>query len=446
LENVRVEKENLNKKLVVSDQLSQRLQNERLDFEASYKSQLVQKQDEIQNLNTNLYHLRIDFDALNIENQQLRQIATDYEQLKSTHDELSQHYETLYQQASDIVSGNQILNNQVATNAQQISQLEEIVEEYQLKVDHLVNCNSELNMQKINLDMKLAEVEAKCERYEYDLKDLEGLKDAKDEVEKLMKRFKELESELEEKNELIEQLNQAKEYLVENNSKLLTNNIKIQLFVESMGLNLEHMEANASVKEYEFLRNQFKEAQAEISELKFKNKEIEMNSSLLSDKIAKKEREVKELYSKLSDLQGELNIFRERLESQFEKSTQTEKEATEIDQLKATSLQNSDEFIAQLQFNFNEVQTENENLTEEINELKTKLIDLSRVENDYKEIKACLRETEEKLSNTEFTNAKLKAKLKQYIKQKKQMDETEDKTGKTGELVSFNKYFSYFMV
>jgi chromosome segregation ATPase len=255
---VRVEKENLNRKFLASDQLSQRLQSERADFESTYTNQLHIKQTEIHQLYTDMCQLRTEFDSLSLDNEQLRQVAVEHEKLKSTHEELSQHYETLYQQASDIVSGNQILNSQVATNAQQISQLEDIVDEYQLKVDHLVNCNSELNTQKINLDMKLAEVEAKCERYEYDLRDLEGLKSARDAMEKLQERFRELESELIERNELIEQLNQAKEYLVENNSKLLTNNIKIQLFVESMGLDLEHLDTNASVKEYEFLRNQFK--------------------------------------------------------------------------------------------------------------------------------------------------------------------------------------------
>ncbi len=149
-----------------------------------------------------------------------------------------------------------------------------------------------------------------------------------------------------------------------------------------------------------------------------------MNSSLLSDKIAKKERELKELHSRLAEIQAELRTFQARLDSQVEKDTQTD-ETTET-QLTTTS-KKDDDFIAQLQFNFNELQTENDGLTEVVNELKAKLMDLGRVENDFKELKTCLRETEEKLSGSEFTNAKLKAKLKQYIRQKKQMDETAEK-------------------
>lgn len=195
----------------------------------------------------------------------------------------------------------------------QIAQLEEIVEEYQLKLDHLGHCNSELNTQKINLDMKLAEMEAKLENYELDLKDLQLLKNNKIEIEKLQKRFKELEIDLQEKNDLIEQLNQAKEYLVENNSKLLTHNIKIQLFVESMGLDLENMESNASVREYEFLRNQFKESQVEINELKAKNEKIVHSSSVLAEKIGAKERELSDLQCKFHELNSEMSLLRARV-------------------------------------------------------------------------------------------------------------------------------------
>lgn len=258
LENTRVEKENLNKKLLTVDQLNHRLTSERGDLEQSYQSQLNYKQNEILELTNGHMLLRNDYERIYAENEKFMIMRVEYEELQQKHSDLTQHYEQLYTNASDIVTGNNMLNEQVTANASQIEQLEEIVEDYRLKVDHLGHCNSELNTQKINLDMKLAEVEAKMEKYEFDLKDLDSLKSSKVEMEKLMKQFKELESELIEKNELIEQLNQAKEYLVENNSRLLTNNIKIQLFVESMGLDLENMEQNSSVKEYEFLRNQFK--------------------------------------------------------------------------------------------------------------------------------------------------------------------------------------------
>lgn len=272
----------------------------------------------------------------------------------------------------------------MAANALQIVQLEEIVEDYQLKVDHLGHCNSQLNTQKIELDMNLAELEAKLETYEHSLKELESLKGSKQEVERLLKVSNELEQELIGKNELLEQLSQAKEYLVENNSKLLTNNIKIQLFVESLGLDLEQLETNASVKEYEFLRSQFRDAQTEIADLKFKNKEIELNSHVLLEKLARKERE-------LGDLQAK-----------FGKEDPIDKE-----------------FVAQLEMSFNALQSENEEVCRELSELKEKLMEMSKLEAGFENSKKDLKISEEKLASVEQTNAKLKAKLKQYIKQKK---------------------------
>ena len=400
------------------------------------------------------------------------------------------------------VKGNQILNEQVSANAMQIAQLEEIVEEYQLKLDHLGHCNSELNTQKINLDMKLAEMEAKCERYEFDLKDLQMLKNSKVEIEKLQKRFKELEIDLQDKNELIEQLNQAKEYLVENNSRLLTHNIKIQLFVESMGLDLENLESNASVKEYEFLRNQFKESQAEINELKAKNKEAVFNANVLADKISSKERELNDLQAKFQELHTELDAFKERVftdaasqwdenevpetvedrqnkqsqedfikQIQFnfsELQNENDELLNEVSELKEklvgledlkrkyetlkheleenevqqkvvdglesetkaelqTIQQNQDDFIKQIQFNFNELQNENDELLNEVSELKERLAGLEAIRNKYEALNQELEENKKQLSSVEQNNAKLKAKLKQYVKQKKQ---TEPEKGK----------------
>ena len=86
---------------------------------------------------------------------------------------------------------------------------------------------------------------------ERELGDMESLREAKLELETCKERLSKVESELEEQRDLVEQLNQAKEFLAENNSKLLTNIIKIQLFVESMGLDQTEIESVPKVKAYE---------------------------------------------------------------------------------------------------------------------------------------------------------------------------------------------------
>lgn len=418
MENTRVEKDNLNKKLLSVDQLNHRLTSERSDLEQTYKTQLNYKQNEIFELTNGHMLLRTDYERIYAENENFKIMRAEYEDLQQKHSDLTQHYEQLYKEASDIVAGNNMLNEQVTANALQIGQLEEIVEDYRLKLDHLGHCNSELNTQKINLDMKLAEMEAKMEKYEFDLKDLDSLKTSKVEMEKLMKQFKELESELLEKNELIEQLNQAKEYLVDNNSRLLTNNIKIQLFVESMGLDLENMEQNASVKEYEFLRNQFKEAQAEIAELNKKNKEIELNSHYLNEQISRKEKDLVDLQAKLNDIEQELREFKDSYLNKIDAQTQSD----DSEEPKAAVSSGNEDFMESIQLNFNELQEENEQLIDQIEKLKQTNEKALAFETQFKRLKDSYDETVEKLTNMEQTNAKLKAKLKQYIKQKKQAE------------------------
>ena len=436
LERTRCEKDNINKKFLNADQLAQRLQLERSEFEANYKRQLEVKQNEVAQLNSQVLELGYELDLLKRENESLLKYQMEYEQLQVNHNQLTEHYEQLYNQASEIVNGNQLLNEQVNSNTMQIAQLEQLIEEYQLKLDHLEQCNSELNTQKINLDMKMAELELKLESNEEDLKQLEDLKVSKQSMEKLMKQFKELETELIEKNELIDQLNQAKEFLVENNSKLLTNNIKIQLFVESMGLDLEHLEANASVKEYEFLRNQFKEAQAEINELKLANKEIEINMHIHRDQIVKKEKECVDLQNKFLLIEDELKNSKTNIldkidaftqlsdESEYEMRGENDllkKELNEAELMHQQAVSGlhktySDQLI-QFEHNFNQIQNENDLLRSEIAALNTKLNTLNDTTTNS-----------DKLNAAEQQIVKLKAKLKQYIKLKQQHDESKLET------------------
>ena len=130
------------------------------------------------------------------------------------------------------------------------------------------------------------------------------MRKVKAEFEELKQKFEELKAELNEKNELIDQLNQAKEFLAENNSKLLTNNIKIQIFLESMGLENHQslIETNLHVKEFDDIKEQLHNVSIELNELKFKFKQAELN-------IIEKDNELIKLNMLLNRLNSKLDAF-----------------------------------------------------------------------------------------------------------------------------------------
>jgi chromosome segregation ATPase len=303
-EQVHMEKENLNKKYINSEQTNQRLQTERIELEVAYKSNIEQKQLEFYDLTTQFLNLKGNYEQLQVENGQLLEMKVHYEQLVLANQQLTQHYEELYAQAGDIVNGNQLLNEQVQNNATQIENYESQINDLNMQIDHLQSCNSDLNTKKINLDLRCQDMEEKLEKTRGDLKELTLLRSSKYQAEKLIQQVKELEVELMEKNELIDQLNQAKEFLVENNSKLLTNNIKIQLFIESMGLDETLIENNAHVKEYDDLRNQFKQVSDQLEEFKHLNRDLEEKISNLKqsqlNELEKREKNIADLNELLS--------------------------------------------------------------------------------------------------------------------------------------------------
>ena len=184
-------------------------------------------------------------------------------------------------------------------------------------------------------------------------------------TEKINQLNKDLELELLEKNELIEQLNQAKDFLAENNSKLLTNNIRIQLFVESMGLDLNSLETNTSVNEYDSLRSEFKEVQFQLNEIRILNQQLEINQQNFKDLISNKETEIKSLLSQLNEMK-----------SKFEALTSIIK----LDASEQTDLvnqeQNYSEQLALYENSFNNIQNENELLSKQLDETRTELNEL----------------------------------------------------------------------
>ncbi len=309
-EQLQIEKENLNKKYVNSDQANQRLQSERVEIESAFKKNIEQKQLELFDLTNQFFNLKGNFEHLQAENGQLLEVKAHYEQLVVSNQQLTLHYEELYAQAGDIVSGNQLLNEQVQNNDIQLRDYESQISDLNMQIDHLQSCNSELNTKKINLDLRCQDMEEKLEKVRGDLKELTQLRSSKQQAEKLSQQVKELEVELMEKNELIDQLNQAKEFLVENNSKLLTNNIKIQLFIESMGFDESLIENNAHVKEYDDLRQQFKQVSEQLDEFKHLNYDLENRISNLKQsqqsELEKREKSIVELNERLNENQNKM--------------------------------------------------------------------------------------------------------------------------------------------
>jgi chromosome segregation ATPase len=334
LEQVRIEKENLNRKYLNSDQINQRLQNERIEIDLNFKRNIDLKQNEISHLNNELNSQREENERLRNENEMLIQSLTEYEQLKLNHDQLTQHYEQLYNQASEIVTGNQVLSEQTQAQTLEIHQLNQLIEDYQLKIDHLEHCNSELNTQKINLDMKLVSIENKLAECECDLRELNILRNSKLDVDKLTQLNKDLKLELTEKNELIEQLNQAKDFLAENNSNLLTNNIRIQLFVESMGLELTSLETSSAVNEYDSLRIECKQIQFQLNEMKTLNQQLEINQQNYKDLINNKELEIKNLISQINSKEDKVDASEQTDENDLVIKKELEQARLEMDQFK----------------------------------------------------------------------------------------------------------------
>ena len=191
-----------------------------------------------------------------------------------------------------------MLNDQVNANKAQIELLESELNDYKLTFETL---------KQFNLEMKTGDLEATIKEQESDLEELAELRVIKDDYIRLGERQKDLEAELAEKTELIEQLNQAKDFLAENNSKLLTNNIKMQLFVETLGFEQQlDIESNSKVREYDQMCEKIKTHEWEMSEVKIKSKQLEIELDELRSQfersLKQKEEEIAELEDKLEKL------------------------------------------------------------------------------------------------------------------------------------------------
>jgi hypothetical protein len=330
-DNYKVEKENLARKYANVEAHNGRLVVERAEMELSHRNQMNEKQTLLTQMESELGQLNVHIKLLSSENHDLKQTEMEYHALLESNKQLQYHYEQLYTQAGEIVAGNQMLNEQQQANVARISELEQLVADFRFKLDHLEQTNSTLNTEKVNMEMKCAELEELIASYKSDMMELNVLRMKRLNSDKLSGNLKELEQELIEKNELIEQLNKAKEFLAENNSKLLTNNIKLQLLLESVGVDEAKMiEASASLREYEELRAQNSELKMQLSEIKILNNQLEFNCSA-AEKLLKKERN--DFILQIIDKDQEIN----QLKNEILKMLEAEKISKEVATPKETA-------------------------------------------------------------------------------------------------------------
>ena len=138
----------------------------------------------------------------------------------------------------------------------------------------------------------------------------------------------------------------------------------------------------------------------------------------MNEQISRKEKDLVDLQAKLNDIEQELREFKDSYLNKIDAQTQSD----DSEEPKAAVSSGNEDFMESIQLNFNELQEENEQLIDQIEKLKQKNEKALAFETQFKRLKDSYDETVEKLTNMEQTNAKLKAKLKQYIKQKKQAE------------------------
>ncbi len=248
------EKENLNKKYLAADQERMKYITERDAYDKNHLEILNSKEYSIGLLNEQLVKLNESYSQLDGERNELLIVKLEYEQLLVTYNETTDAYQTLYQQANELVNQNQALNNELnhikRLNEDQMQRLEEL----NFKLEHLEEDNSDLNRNNIGSKLKLEDLKEQLEARINEIKDINVYKRELTAFNELNSNIERLNIEIGDKNELIEQLNHAKDFLETTNSQLLMKNIKMQLYLENMNVNLEHVEKSRIVKEYEDLK------------------------------------------------------------------------------------------------------------------------------------------------------------------------------------------------
>ncbi|CAF1077712.1 unnamed protein product, partial [Brachionus calyciflorus] len=89
LEQTKIEKENLNKKFQNTDQINQKLTQEKIELDSYYRGLIDSKISELSELNQRYNSLNIEYERLREDNIRLGQISLEYDQLKITNEELT---------------------------------------------------------------------------------------------------------------------------------------------------------------------------------------------------------------------------------------------------------------------------------------------------------------------------------------------------------------------
>ena len=428
MDELAAEKENVQRKYAACESALAREQRDRAQVDAALKRQFEALNGELYAAQSECAALRVERDSLRAEIDMLHQYRAHNEQLTASNQQLTAHYEQLYEQASEIVAGNQLLNEQCATSAAHVEALSAELGDVHMQLDQLQSANSTLNLAKTALQLRcdeLEEHEAQVARDTAELATLRAMRGAHDQR---AARLHAMSVELADKSELIEQLAQAKEFLAENNSKLLMNNMRIQLFVESAGLDLGLMETSARLSEYDTMSARIEQMQRERDELEAANVEYRARLDELIERAKTTKRTTQQLdaeaqtaASVVHDREAQTERVEEKVEEkektdQEEQAVTSETTAAEATPASVTassiSVEHYNDLLGQYEYNFNMIQSENDTLLAEIEALRLRDSD-ERAK--WSSLQASYDALAAKMTALEQQNLKYKAKLKQLL-------------------------------
>ncbi len=145
----------------------------------------------------------------------------------------------VYNQANELVEKNQHLEIQLKNSKQSNSELSTTCSDLKMRCEILSDENVDLNRQSISNQIQIEQLNTELNLKQNDLNKFNELKRINSNLNQVNELNRRLELELKDKNDLIEQLNHAKDFLETTNSQLLLKNVKMQLFLEDMGLSVE---------------------------------------------------------------------------------------------------------------------------------------------------------------------------------------------------------------
>jgi hypothetical protein len=108
-----------------------------------------------------------------------------------------------------------------------------------MRCELLSDENADLNRQAMSNQLRIEQLNAELGQKQADLNKLNDLKSIHLNVNEVKELNRRLDLELRDKSDLVDQLNRAKDFLETTNSQLLLKNVKMQLYLEDMGMSVE---------------------------------------------------------------------------------------------------------------------------------------------------------------------------------------------------------------